>query len=53
MRSVSHMGAYVVFQFSGNSPARLCFFYRFLPILSKGLEQVKFSNIVEIGKIQL
>ena len=26
MRSVSHKGTYVMLQFSGNSPARLCFF---------------------------
>ena len=52
MRSVSHKVTYVVLQFSGNSPARLCLFLRFFPILSQGLEQVKFLNIVKMGEIQ-
>ena len=50
MCSVSHKFTYIVLQFSGNSPSRVCFFLRFLPILSEGLEQVKFSNIVKWEK---
>ena len=52
MRRVSHKVIYIVLQFSGNSPARVCFFLGFLPILSEELEQVKFLNIVKMGKIQ-
>ena len=52
MHSVSHKVIYIVLRFSGNSPATL-FFHRFLPILSEGLEQVKFSNIVKMGKIHM
>ena len=49
MRSVSHKVIYiysasVLWKFS-------CQNLRFLPILSEGLEQVKFSNIVIMGKI--
>ena len=32
-------------------PAIFCFFLRFLTILSEGLEQVKFLNIVKNGEI--
>ena len=50
MCSVPHKVIYIVLRFSGNSPARVSFFLRFLPILSKGLEQVKLRNIVKWGK---
>ena len=30
----------------------IMFFFQFLLILSKGLEQVTFSNIIKMGKIQ-
>ena len=45
MRSVSHKVIYIALQFSGNYAVILYFFLRFLPILSEGLEQVKFLNI--------
>ena len=51
MCSVSHKVIYIVLQFSGNSPARISFFLQCLPISSEGLEQVKLSNIVKMGKI--
>ena len=54
MRSESHKVIYIVLQFSGNSPTRVfVFLLRFLSILSKELEQVKFSNIVKMGKIHI
>ena len=53
MCSVSHKVIYIVLQFSGNYAVRIYFFLRFLPILSEGLEQVKFSNIEKIGKIHI
>ena len=53
MRSVSHKVIYIVLQFSGNSPVRILKNLRLLPILSEGLEQVKFSNIVKMGKIHI
>ena len=43
MRSVSHKVIYIVLQFSGNSVRII-----FSSILSEGVEQVKFSNIVKI-----
>ena len=49
MRSVSHKVIYIVLRFSGNSPARIFF----SSIFSEGLEQVKFSNIVKMGKIHM
>ena len=51
MCSVSHKVIYIVLQFFGNFPARIFVFLRFLPILSEGLKQVEFSNIVKMGKI--
>ena len=49
MSSVSHKVIYIVLRFPGNS-ARIFFI---LSILSEELEQVKFSNIVKMGKIHM
>ena len=51
MRCVSHKVIYIVLQFSENYAVIIFFLLRFLPILSEGLEQVKFSNIEKMGKI--
>ena len=53
MRIVSHKVIYIVLQFSGNYAVIIYFFLKFLPILSEGLEQVKFSNIEKMGKIHM
>ena len=53
MRIVSHKVIYIVLQFSGNYAVIIYFFLQFLPILSEGLEQVKFSNIKKMGKIHM